>query len=263
MVLRLLGDAGVVGQRIDAAVARGDGGDLAAVGVLGHVALGDLGFGAGSPHGVGGRLGLLQALGAIEDHRLGAALGCADRDGRAETRGRAGHQNDLAVEVCHCAAPDCSDFFRSARSASARIFAWSKARSTFGQSSTHSAAAASSPALAQGAPHAGEEHDRAGVASGIAAGIGIDTEKLQLAGLDPGFLQKLPPAGVLHRLADLDEAAGQCVLAFERWILAPHQQHAPSGIDHHAIGRERGSLRPRHQMPRTVFTCFRPSWCWL
>ena len=107
VVLRLLGDAGVVRQRIDPAVARGDGGDLAAIGVLGHVALGDFGFGAGSPHGVGGRLGLLQALGAVEDHGLGAALGRADRDGRAETRCRARHQDYLAVEVSHVRVPNC------------------------------------------------------------------------------------------------------------------------------------------------------------
>lgn len=59
-----------------------------------------------------------------------------------------------------------------------------------------------------GTSHVGEERDGAGVASGIATGIGIDAKQLQLAGLDPGLLQQFPAAGILYRLADLDETAG-------------------------------------------------------
>ena len=59
MVLHVLGDAGVVDQRIEPAEAGRGLGDPPAIGVLGNVALGDLDLGAGRAHGIRRRLGLL------------------------------------------------------------------------------------------------------------------------------------------------------------------------------------------------------------
>ena len=43
--------------------------------------------------------------------------------------------------------------------------------------------------------------------AGIAFGIGVDADELQLAHLDAGLLLELAAAGILDRLADLDEPA--------------------------------------------------------
>src|SRR5262249_23184869 len=120
-------------------------------GILGHVALGDLGLGAGGAHRLGRGPRLVEALGAVEDHRLGAAPGRAHGDRRAEAGRAARHQDHLAAEVAHAwlsLLPDRRVAVRFAiLHASARISAWSKAKSSLLQSSTQSAAAASSPAV--------------------------------------------------------------------------------------------------------------------
>ena len=67
-------------------------------------------------------------------------------------------------------------------STSARMRAWSKASGSADQSSTHSAAAASSPARGGRSPvrHAGQEHDRDGMAARVAPGIGVDAGEAEV-----------------------------------------------------------------------------------
>ena len=80
-------------------------GDVDAVVVLGDVALREHRLGAGRAHrfGCGFRFGC--AAGVVDDHRLGAARGRADRERRAQTRRGAGDENDFAVEIAHGRAP--------------------------------------------------------------------------------------------------------------------------------------------------------------
>ena len=60
-----------------------------------------------------------------------------------------------------------------------------------------------------------QEGDGAGVPSGIALGVGVDADERERTRRDAGLLLQLTAARVLHRLADLDEAAGQRVRALE------------------------------------------------
>src|SRR5262245_26691171 len=66
----------------------------------------------------------------------------------------------------------------------------------------------------------GKEHGRAGVPAWVALGIRVDADKAEATGDQPGLLGQLAPAGVLHRLADIDEAAGQGVVPLVRRVLA-------------------------------------------
>jgi hypothetical protein len=101
VVVHVLGDSGVVDQRIEPAEAGRGVGYSAAIGILGDVALHDLGLGAGLTHGVSRGLGFGPALGIVEDDGLGPAFGGAHGNGRAQAGRRAGHQDDPAVEVPH------------------------------------------------------------------------------------------------------------------------------------------------------------------
>ena len=87
MVLHMLGNTGVVNQRVEPAETGCSVGDPPAVGILGYVALGDLDLGSGGTHGIGRRLCLCAALGIVEQHGLGPTPGGTDRDGRPETGG--------------------------------------------------------------------------------------------------------------------------------------------------------------------------------
>ena len=100
----MLGGAGIVHQHVELAVGRGGGGDLVT-----HVALHQLGLGAGRLHCLGRRLGLLAALGVIEEQGLRAALGRANGDGCPQPRPAARHQDHLVVELSHARLPWVSD----------------------------------------------------------------------------------------------------------------------------------------------------------
>src|ERR1700716_2103881 len=51
-----------------------------------------------------------------------------------------------------------------------------------------------------GAVDAREIGNRAGVAAGVALGIGVDADQLEVAYIDAGFFLELAAAGGLHRL---------------------------------------------------------------
>ncbi len=85
----------------------------------------------------------------------------------------------------------------------------------------------------------------------VALGVGVDADQSEAAGLDAGLLHKLAAAGVLDRLAHVDEAAGERVAAFERRVAAANEKHAALGVEHDAVGGEEGRLRRWHGRKRS------------
>src|SRR5262245_16458573 len=85
---------------------------------------------------------------------------------------------------------------------------------------------------AQNARHKGHG---ARVAARVAARIGVDTDELEPARLDPGLLLELATAGVLDGLADVHETAGQRILARVRRVLAADEQEPPLPVNGNAV----------------------------
>ena len=61
--------------------------------------------------------------------------------------------------------------------------------------------------------HIGDAH---GMAARVARRVGIDSDETEHINLDARLLERLPPAGILDPLANLDEASGKGVGAGKR-----------------------------------------------
>jgi hypothetical protein len=103
-----LGHPGVVEQGVDPAERLGRRGDLAAVGVLAHVALDQHGLGTLGLTEASGFLGLGLAGGVVDDHHGRAARGGLHRDGPAEARRPPGDQHHETLEILasHASLPE-------------------------------------------------------------------------------------------------------------------------------------------------------------
>ena len=232
------------------------------------------GLGACGPHRVRRRLGLLDALAVVEDHRLGAALGRADGDGRAE----AGRRRPSPGSPCRRNQPSRLLLFRlvsCAPSCACASVARRPPESARGrrparlcdQSSIHSAAAASSPGRRRRARQraSGTRRSRCGCAG--RAGIGVDAD--QLAACPPS--RRSPPCSSRRQASSTvspmsTKPPGSAWLALERRCSAADQQHAAPAVERRRNRRRAAAFWASAcavQIPSAAFTCLRPSWCWL
>jgi hypothetical protein len=86
----------------------------------------------------------------------------------------------------------------------------------------------------------GDVDDRDDALARIAIGTAECTQLLQVTGLEPGLLAKLPPRRALEAFVDADETAGERPFAGMRPVPAPDQYHGEASGDDRDYGDVHG-----------------------